>query len=310
MSELSLTPLQKETPGVMPCDSLSGAAQKVIRFHFERMVSNEIGTILGSDNEKLHDMRVAIRRMRVAFRVFEIELEWKGFGKALRKTGLVLGSVRDLDVFLENSQEYFDRRADLESGFRTLLFLEWSGMRNKTRKKMLSYLESEKYQKVKNSLGKYIEIQAVTEMDSIRVGDCAMQMIKTSLHEVIEMGNRMVNPTLVELHGLRIAFKKLRYTVEFFIDILVEDGYLLCIELLKRIQDCLGDINDANVAIKYLSDFIDDWPENLGSENREKIIEYKSFRQSELAQLISSFPKLWDEFVAGNFEKQLSVIEI
>ena len=59
-----------ETPGVGPDDPMSEAGRKTLRFHYQRMVHNEPGTRLGEDIEFLHDMRVATRRMRAAFRVF------------------------------------------------------------------------------------------------------------------------------------------------------------------------------------------------------------------------------------------------
>ncbi len=49
---------------------MSEAGRKTFRFHFRRMVYNEPGTRLGEDIEAMHDMRVATRRMRAAFRVF------------------------------------------------------------------------------------------------------------------------------------------------------------------------------------------------------------------------------------------------
>lgn len=57
-------------PGVLPDDPMSEAGRKVLRFHFGRMLEHEPGTRLGDDIEELHDMRVATRRMRSAFRVF------------------------------------------------------------------------------------------------------------------------------------------------------------------------------------------------------------------------------------------------
>ena len=43
---------------------MAEVARKTLYFQFQRMLYHEPGTRLGQDNEELHDMRVATRRMR------------------------------------------------------------------------------------------------------------------------------------------------------------------------------------------------------------------------------------------------------
>ena len=96
-------------PGLEPDDPMSEAGRKVLRFHYRRMLYNEPGTRLGRDIEALHDMRVATRRMRSAFRVFGDYYQPKtivGYIKGLKRTGRALGPVRDLDVFRVKIQAY------------------------------------------------------------------------------------------------------------------------------------------------------------------------------------------------------------
>ena len=93
-----------EEPGLQPDDPMSEAGRKTLRFHFRRMLHHEPGTRLGEDIEALHDMRVATRRMRAAFRVFGEYYDPKAvrpYLKGLKRTGRALGAVRDLDVFQE-----------------------------------------------------------------------------------------------------------------------------------------------------------------------------------------------------------------
>ena len=54
-------------------------------------------------------------------------------------------------------------------------------------------------------------------------------------------------PEAKDLHELRILFKGLRYTCEFFIELLTEDERKL-IRALVELQDCLGEHQDAVVA--------------------------------------------------------------
>ena len=61
----------RDTVGVLPDDAMAEAARKVLLFHFERMLLHEPGSRLGETIEAVHDMRVATRRMRSAFRLFK-----------------------------------------------------------------------------------------------------------------------------------------------------------------------------------------------------------------------------------------------
>jgi CHAD domain-containing protein len=54
-------------------------------------------------------------------------------------------------------------------------------------------------------------------------------------------------PSAADLHELRILFKGLRYTCEFFVELLTEDERKL-IRALVELQDCLGEHQDAVVA--------------------------------------------------------------
>ncbi len=87
---------------------MSEAGRKTFRFHFRRMLYNEPGTRLGQDPEALHDMRVATRRMRAAFRVFGSYYDESvaPYEKGLKQTGGMLGTVRDLDVFRQKILDY------------------------------------------------------------------------------------------------------------------------------------------------------------------------------------------------------------
>ena len=104
-----LAPAPVEIPPLRGDEPMSEAGRKVLYTHFLRMLANEAGTRLGDDIEALHDMRVATRRMRAAYRIFEAYFEpkpVKPFNKSLRRVGAALGAVRDLDVLLEKAEAY------------------------------------------------------------------------------------------------------------------------------------------------------------------------------------------------------------
>jgi CHAD domain-containing protein len=80
-----------------------------------------------------------------------------------------------------------------------------------------------------------------------RIDRAAVRILRTRLKEFYSHWpdpNRM--PTIEELHDMRISGKRLRYSAECLREI-YPDQLALLIELLKRSQDLLGDIQDCVV---------------------------------------------------------------
>ncbi len=77
-------------------------------------------------------------------------------------------------------------------------------------------------------------------------------IIKTRLEEMYSWDACVDNPERVQdLHNLRIAAKRLRYTLEMFKAILPEKSASLCKEV-EQIQDELGALHDSDVMIALL----------------------------------------------------------
>src|SRR5512145_2820492 len=94
---------------VQPEDGMAEAGRKILLAELVLMLNQEAGSRSGEDIEHVHDMRVAIRRMRSAVRLLKPYLKGKaikGYNRNLRQSGLVLGDVRDLDVMIEQLQAY------------------------------------------------------------------------------------------------------------------------------------------------------------------------------------------------------------
>ena len=102
---------QPERFGWTPIDpdgTIGALALNVLRRHFETFLAREPGTRLGDDVEELHDMRVASRRLRAALSLFGDVLAPAvlNLREELQWIGGVLGAVRDLDVQLEELEEW------------------------------------------------------------------------------------------------------------------------------------------------------------------------------------------------------------
>jgi hypothetical protein len=118
---------------------------------------------------------------------------------------------------------------------------------------------------------------------------------------------------LTRYHRLRIASKGLRYTLEFFEEVLGEGARPL-IEDVKNLQDHLGDLQDAVVGCGVAGTFLTwgTWEVPPGRAalvphpvyNAPGVATYLAHRQEEIAELIGTFPPVWarvggEEFLHG-----------
>ena len=312
--------LTLKSPGVQPDDSLAEAGRKVLRYHFVQMLRHEAGTRDGEDIEDLHDMRVATRRMRAAFEVFEDAFTSKAIRtdlKGLRATGRTLGRVRDLDVFMEKAHHYLDSLPEeRRDGLRPLLH-SWEQTREKAREVMVKYLDSQEYEAFKLRFDDFLNTpgagaRSVQEATPNLVREVTPGLIYDRYAAVRAFDTILDSASLEQFHALRIEFKKLRYTVEYFREVLGPQAGEV-IEELKVLQDHLGDLNDANVAAHMLRDFLAEWDvlqSKLSVGDRqtpEPILDYMAYRYAERQRLMLTFSETWTRFNSPEFRQNLAL---
>ena len=316
---------KRKAPGIVADDLMSEAARKTLTFHFERMLAHEDGTRAGEDIEELHDMRVATRRMRAALAVFEPYIDGKAYKpylKDLRRTGRLLGRVRDLDVFHEKAQHYLD---DLPEGRRDELhplFEAWKVEREERRAKMLGWLDGPGYREFVESFGEFLDKPGAGarpdfDTDGSPLGRRVLivlpPIVLGELATVLAYDEWVTGPgvPLTRLHQLRIAGKYLRYTLEFFSEVL-GSGSKLVIHNVKSLQDHLGDLQDAVVTSSILRDFLAGrgWGREASKQAKAQgsdliiapgVANYMAFKQVELARLVETFPEAWEPIRAPRY---------
>ena len=148
-----------DRPGLHPTTTMAEAARRTLAVHFGRMLDHEPGTRLGEDREELHDMRVATRRMRAAQRLFAVHIErkvMKPFRKGLRRTGRMLGALRDLDVFHEKTLRYLEGLPEERRGELGPLLKLLGRTRDAAREELLAYLDGEEYRVFCESFAEFL----------------------------------------------------------------------------------------------------------------------------------------------------------
>lgn len=303
---------------VSPDDTLAQAGRKVWLYHFALMLSHEEGTLVGENIEELHDMRVATRRMRTAFDIFGPAFEpkiMKRYLKGLRTTGRMLGEVRDMDVLLENAITYQGNMKESKRPGLKPLLSEWKQIIDKKRVKMTKHLQSEAYHSFKYNFNLFLQApenskDPITQNDGTnsRVRDIVPVLIYSRYAAVRAYDAILPTASVTQLHALRIEFKKFRYILEYFKEILGDSAGHAITEL-KQLQDHLGELHDADVACQLVRDFLKDWDEDqMGKPiperlNPEPIVTYLAYLYAERYRLIISFPELWKKFSRPEFRQ-------
>jgi len=232
-----------------PGDTLAEAARKIIAKQAARVRAHAPGTRGGRDPEALHDMRVATRRLRFAFRLFA---PWMAPGRAghlradLRRVALVLGRVRDLDVFLGELPALMNR-AGLAEAERRAVTAALGRKRAQGRAVLVRMLSG----------NRFVELVLILERAPVEPGvggparEEADRMLRSAARKLRAWGHRADLNKPADLHRLRILFKRLRYTCEYFND-LYGGAFDGAIARFVRFQDCLGRYQDAVVASAIL----------------------------------------------------------
>jgi len=318
----------KKRPDIRPSDTMTEAAAKTLRFHLAKMLEHEEGTRLGEDPEELHDMRVSTRRMRMALRVFADYLDpdvLRPVLRGLRRTGRVLGAVRDLDVFNEKTQVYLDGLPDERAGDLDGLLDAWKDEREKQRAHLVTYLDGKRYRRFVERTTELLDgpIEALAPQNLVtprpqRVAQVLPGVLYKDMAVVWAFEGQLggLETPLPRFHLLRKACKGLRYTLEFFEDVL-GPGARALIKRVKGLQDHLGDLQDAVVTSGVLRDYITWGTWRHGGHDLPGPIEvivapgaarYLTARQEEMERLVVSFPEVWPTVAGNEFSRELAAV--
>jgi CHAD domain-containing protein len=312
--------LAVEVPPVLHEDPMPEAGRKVLYLHFTRMLANEAGTRLGEDLEALHDMRVATRRMRAAFDLFEPYYDPKAlkpFAKGLRRTGRTLGAVRDLDVLLDKASAYQAALPPESAGALEPLLVHWQTRRDVARRRMLEYLDAPAYRRFTGefevfllSPGAGAVLPPEEEIKPYQVRHLVPRLILSRYEAVRAYEVVMPGAPLPIYHMLRIDCKRLRYAMEFFRDVLGPEAPAL-IKQVVAMQDLLGELQDAHVAELLLEEFLSGQRRKRKKQEPESRLEgVESYLQAQRAMqqgLLGRFPDPWADLVGFDFRRALGM---
>lgn len=197
-----------------------------------------------TDDAAVHDLRVALRRIRT---VLEIGRDVLGpfhadeVRRALRRVQRATGDLRDEEVLLALLGSLGVEGADVAA---------WLDSRRRRerrlRRALVRLLQSGALDEGRRLLAALLAFRIKPSRDK-RVNKYARRAVERARRDVERRrGARPDDPEA--LHGLRIAYKRLRYTGETFAGALPADLAVLA-QGAARMQSRLGELHDADVAI-------------------------------------------------------------
>lgn len=208
--------------------------------HFQR---NEKGLHEGTDIEFVHQARVALRRLRSAIKLFAPVLPQEfvtAYGQTWQTLAGALGEARNWDVFraetLPPIQAAFPENRDIRT-----LRNDARRRAKAARRAIIRILAVTEYPRLLVEFT--AAIYALSDTLPMPLTDFAEERLSRHARRAKKLAAR---PTLTaeDRHRMRISFKKLRYTLEFFAPLLPPKRLKPYLLALTQLQDELGLIND------------------------------------------------------------------
>jgi CHAD domain-containing protein len=220
--------------------------------------------VLSAQPEGVHQVRVAVRRLRSAISSLKKmlppeDVQW--VTEELRWLGGMLGPVRNLDVFAAELVPAARTGLPDEPGWDDLS-ATLDRLRVTAYERIRDAILSRRYTTSMLRLLRWFEASgwrrhsASDQRDAMTspIGAIARGVLDRRRRKVRQRGKGFGSLAPPERHKLRIAVKKLRYTVELFGSLFDSDESERFVRSLKRLQGDLGYANDVRVAHEFVTE--------------------------------------------------------
>ncbi|MFA6922523.1 MAG: CHAD domain-containing protein [Gallionella sp.] len=240
-------PVKGTIPKLVCPDRLTNGLQTLIWSCLQHLQGNLRGAMAGKDPEYLHQMRIALRRLRVVLRMAGKvcrDEELDSLRVEFSSLGAMLGSIREWDVFIDGLA-LLPEHAGLQ------VMRECSEMH---RDECCAALH------MRARWLQHLLLQLAIWMSGPywqKAENGAPYTCDFAAHHLNQLYRRYTHTPLhgldaERLHELRIHAKKLRYSAEFFACLFDAKKARSFIAALGEVQETLGQINDIAVARRQL----------------------------------------------------------
>jgi triphosphatase len=234
--------------------SAADAFRVVMRVNLAHLQANAPGVREGRNPEYLHQMRVALRRLRSALGVFapifprEVIAPVRDDLKWLARR---LGPARDWDVFVTETLPAIEAKLGPHSTFKYFIS-RCEALRRSANRRAARSLRSPRYRRLVLQLEAWLAPdEGMHWPDAIAlpvpVEGYASAVLERRYGQVASKGRKLAGMSSRDLHRLRIAVKKYRYAAGFFATLYNTRAARDALRRLSGLQDILGALNDAAI---------------------------------------------------------------
>ena len=239
-------------------DDLGNAMQTLVWSVLQHVQSNVHGAMVSDNSEYLHQLRVALRRLRVLLRMVEsicADEQLAIFRKEVAALCITLGRVREWDMFIAQTLQAMCERMPQDAGLQALLVVSkqqndvcCSVLRNDTQARELQRLL------LRFAFWMHGPYWQQVELSGLSTRDVAATYLTELARKFAQEGEHLNTFDAAKLHAMRIRAKKLRYCAEFFASLYRKHKSQQYLTALSAVQEVLGQINDDAVANRLLDD--------------------------------------------------------
>ncbi len=256
-------PMYAEAVTVPRDATVEEAYALILRHCLAHLLGNEAAAFEGASSEGLHQMRVALRRLRSAFIVFGgliRNAEVDDMAHEARWLTRTIGHARDCDVFFSEILAPSLAEDPRDIGQIALSAVAekaqgqaWEAARAAIRSPRMTrfvlrlalYLDERGWQSVKDHDGQALRAP---------VKDFATHALDKRLKKVMKLGRHIEKLDIDGRHELRKRLKKLRYTLNFFAALFPSASTAPYLRRLTKLQDVFGALNDYETARTIVND--------------------------------------------------------
>ena len=250
LARAGLEPVKADSRADLAGLSVGDALAAALREGLGQILRNSEALMQSRNPEALHQMRVALRRLRSTlglFRHLKGDPTLSPLRDQLRTLAQALGQARDLDVLLGRL------KADALSPPAPLLLEALTLDREAAYDAVLLRLRRPTFGQLFLGLSGWIETGDWQGPDHPLAGlwagparPFADRALERRRRKFKQQGHDIARMTVPEQHRTRILAKRLRYAMEVFASLYPQEasGRKRLVEAVKRVQDLLGTMND------------------------------------------------------------------
>lgn len=237
------------------------ALQNMIWSCLSHLQSNAVGMVEHAEEEYLHQVRIALRRLRVVLSMvgkIRPDAELDSLREACAELGTELGRSREWDVFVMQTLPEIQKRL---GGAHKLVPLvrKSEKLRRKQYQHVLESFKRGDFQRLLLCFGAWMNGSYWQKIGGdYSLPRFAAKILLKRSRRIRQRGEHIKrNADTKQFHALRIACKNLRYSAEMFASLYNTAEVAHYLRALAKLQDDLGEFNDRVVAFGLLQELDD-----------------------------------------------------